>query len=206
MQKNGFATIVLDHYSKRNVTGPGRREFTIKEAKKWRENDILDVLQKLKNNTRINKNKVILAGWSAGAGIVLPIISNPQKLIIPDDINIAGAILIYPYTYGCYETIESFNVPTLIIFGQLDGSKKPLTGIHCWKEKISKFKKNNHIIIFKTLDNSYHLFDFPMRKKKVCVSRKYKDGITDICYQGNIKAMKEGIIAMKQFLRKIIVN
>ena len=94
----------------------------------------------LKDHTKINRKKVVLAGWSAGAGMVLPFISNPGGTHLPEGISVVGAILTYPYTYGCYGEIEFFNVPVLIHFGKLDGNKAdPLSGYYCWKDKIVKF-------------------------------------------------------------------
>ena len=84
MVKNDRAAIVLDHYSARGNYGDKFQKYPgTKEAKKWREEDILDLLRSIKNYSRINTKKVILAGWSAGAGIVLPFISHPKKRPCP---------------------------------------------------------------------------------------------------------------------------
>ena len=108
MSGNGFVAIVLDHYSARGKYGNKFKNFPeVREGMRWRQEDIVDVLNNLKNKPKIDRKKVILAGWSAGAGIVLPIISNPNKINVPSNISIAGAILTYPYTYGCYFEIES---------------------------------------------------------------------------------------------------
>ncbi len=205
---SGFATIVLDHYSVRGLFSRGpKSNFTLKEADEYRLKDILDVLKNLKNKPKINRKKIILAGWSAGSGMVLPIISNPKRVDIPEDVSIAGAILTYPYTYGCYSEIESFNVPVLMLYGKLDGNDgDPLSGVHCWKEKISEFEDNKHPVTLKLFDDAYHLFDFPKLRNKRCHPTKYRDGLGELCTQFNHKAYELSKIEMKKFLSQMRDN
>ena len=210
MARNGRAAIVLDHYSARGEYGVKFQNIPkLSVSKSWREEDIQDLLLGLSDNVKIDKTKVILAGWSAGAGIVLPYISNPRKLTPPEEITIIGAILTYPYTAGCYEEIYSFNVPTIIHFGKLDGSDgSPLSGYHCWHRKIEKFSKSNPPVTFKEYDDAYHGYDLVFLKKrpKKCQRRKYKDGIGEICMAFNQNAFKQAISANKEFLRKLLDN
>jgi dienelactone hydrolase len=205
MVGQGYATIVLDHYSSRGDYGVKFRKFpNISEGKGWREEDILDLFDNLKDHTKINRKKVVLAGWSAGAGIVLPFISNPGALDLPEGVAVVGAILTYPYTYGCYKEIQSFNIPVLIHFGKLDGNKdNPLTGYYCWKEKVVKFSDNKVPVLFKAYDNTYHGFDLVAlrNRPKRCRTVEYKGSTGELCMAFNESSFKQSMIANKRFLK-----
>ncbi len=205
--RSGRAAIVLDHYSARGEYGTKFRKFpNTAEGKNWRKKDILDLLGTLKGHLRINRKKVILAGWLAGAGIALPFISNPRKTDLPVEISVVGAILTYPYTYGCYEKIESFNVPVILHYGKLDGTNgNPLSGYHCWKNKVGKFSDDKVPVVFKAYDAAYHGFDLPFLKNrpKRCRMIKYRDGTGESCMAFNESAFKQSIIANKIFLKQI---
>jgi dienelactone hydrolase len=210
MVRNGRAAIVLDHYSARGEYGVKFGNFpNFSESKNWREHDIQDLLSALKKHPRINRKEVVLAGWSAGAGIVLPIISNPSTIDLAKDISIAGAILTYPATYGCYNKIQSFNVPVIIHFGKLDGNNgNPLTGYHCWKDKVGKFKDSKYPVIFKSYDDAYHGYDLVIlrNRPKRCRNIKYRDGIGQMCMAFNESSFKQTTIENKKFLRKVLGN
>jgi len=210
MVRQGHAAIVLDHYSARGEYGFSFRKFpNVAEGKSWREEDILDLLGDLKDHAKINRNKVVLAGWSAGAGIVLPFISNPGAMDLPADVSVAAAILTYPYTYGCYSEIQSFNVPVLIHFGKLDGNiGDPLTGYYCWKDKVINFSDNEFPVLFKAYDDTYHGYDLIVlrNRPKRCRTVKYKGGMGEMCMAFNESAFKESMITNKKFLREILGN
>lgn len=210
MVRQGRAAIVLDHYSSRGKYGVKFHKFSdVSESKKWREKDIQDLLSALKKHPKINRKKIILAGWSAGAAIILPIISNPRTIYLAKDISVVGAILTYPYTYGCYRKIESFNVPVIIHFGKLDGQDgNPLTGYHCWKKKVGKFRDGKYSVVFKSYDDAYHGYDlvvFRNRPQK-CRNIKYRDGIGQMCLAINESASKQTTIENNIFLRKVLGN
>ena len=163
----------------------------------------------LKKYPKINRKKVVLAGWSAGAGIVLPIISNPRTIDLAEDISIAGAILTYPYTHGCYQKIESFNVPVIIHFGKLDGNNGiPLTRYHCWKDKVDKFRDSKYPVIFKSYRDAYHGYDLVIlrNRPKRCRNIKYRDGIDQMCLAFNESAFEQTTVENKIFLRKVLGN
>ena len=81
MARDGRAAIVLDHYSARGDYGAKFRNIPkTADAREWREKDIQDLLRTLKDETKINTDKVVLAGWSAGSGIVLPFIRQSEKV------------------------------------------------------------------------------------------------------------------------------
>ena len=210
MARNGRAAIVLDHYSVRGDYGAKFRNIPkLADAREWREKDIQDLLRTLKDETKINTDKVVLAGWSAGSGIVLPFFANPRRLTPPEGITIAGVILTYPYTAGCYEKIDSFNVPVIIHFGKLDGNDgNPLSGYHCWKEKVEKFSDNKFPVTFKAYDGAYHGYDlvFLKNRPKRCQKRKYRDGVGKFCMAFNESAFKQAIVANRIFLKQILGN
>jgi len=164
----------------------------------------LDLFDNLKDHPKINRKKVVLARWSAGAGIVLPFISNPGALDLPEGVAVVGAILTYPYTYGCYKEIQSFNVPALIHFGKLDGNKgSPLTGYYCWKDKVVKFSDNKIPVLFKAYDDTYHGYDLALLRKrpKKCRTVKYRDGTGESCMAFNESAFKQSMTSNKKFLK-----
>lgn len=206
--RQGHAAIVIDHYSARGEYGVRFRKFPkLAEGKSWREDDILDLLGNLKDRAKINRKKIVLAGWSAGAGIVLPLISNPRTMDLPEEVSIAGAILTYPYTYGCYAEIQSFNVPVLIHFGKLDGNKgDPRTGYYCWKDKVGKFNDNKSPVLFKAYDDTYHGYDLVVlrNRPKRCSTVRYKGGTGELCMAFNESAFKESMVANKKFLKKYL--
>ena len=211
MVRNGrAAVVVLDHYSARGDYGAKFRKFPkFWVAREWREKDIQDLLRTLKDDAKINKDKVILAGWSAGSGIVLPFISNPRRLTPPEGITIVGAILTYPYTAGCHEEIDSFNVPVIIHFGKLDGNDgNPLSGYHCWKKKVENFSDGKLPVTFKEYDDAYHGYDlvFLKNRPKRCQRRTYRDGVGKICLAFNQSAFKQAIVANKKFLKQLLDN
>ena len=206
--RHGHAVIVLDHYSGRGKYGFRFRKFpNVAEGKNWRKKDILDLLGNLKGHPKINRKKVILAGWSAGAGGVLPFISNPGAMDLPEDIIVVGAILTYPYTHGCYGEIQSFNVPVLIHFGKLDGNKgDPLTGYYCWKNKVVKFSDSKLPVLFKTYEDAFHGYDLVIlrNRPKRCKVIQYRDGKGEVCIEFKEGAFKQSMIANKIFLEKYL--
>ena len=208
MARNGRAAVVLDHYSARGEYGAKFQKFPkVAEGKNWREADILDFLKTLKDNPKINSSKVVLAGWSAGAGIVLPFISHPEQMELPEGVSVVGAMLTYPYTYGCYEKFESFNVPVIIHYGKLDGNdENPLSGYYCWKNKIQEFNNNKFLVVFKEYDATYHGYDLPFLKNrpKRCRLTKYRDGTGESCMEFNEAAFRRAIVANKKFLKQIL--
>ena len=208
--RNGRAAIVLDHYSARGEYGRKFRNFPkTSDGKKWREKDLINLLKTLKDKPKINRKKIILIGWSAGAGMVLPFISKPNKIQLPEDIFIIGAILTYPYTYGCYQNIKSFDVPVLINYGKLDGNDgNPLSGYFCWKDKLSKLDQNNFPVVFNEYENAYHGYDLPFLKNrpKICTEVQYRDGKGQSCMEFNESAFRKTIIANKKFINRILKN
>lgn len=208
--KQGFATVVLDHYSQRGNYGVKFRNIPkLDEARAWRERDISHFLRLLPNYPKIRSDKVALAGWSAGAGIALPFISNPQKLKLPEGVNIVAAILTYPYTAGCYETIDSFSVPVSINYGTLDGNEgNPLTGHFCWKKKIENLSETGITPQFNQYDGAYHGYDlmFLQHRKKRCRQRTYQDGVGIICMAFNEEALEKTKLLNKRFLNEHLKN
>ena len=208
--RNGRAAIVLDHYSARGEYGRKFRNFPkISDGKKWREKDLIDLLESLNDKPKINRKKIILSGWSAGAGMVLPFISQPKTIELPNDVMVVGAILTYPYTYGCYEKITSFNVPTIINYGKLDGNDgNPLSGYFCWKDKLSKLDQNNFPVVLNEYENAYHGYDLPFLKNrpKICTEVQYRDGKGQSCMEFNESAFRKTIIANKKFLSRVLGN
>ena len=208
--EQGFAAVVLDHYSQRGNYGVKFRNIPqLAEARAWRERDISHFLRLLPNYPKIRSDKVVLAGWSAGAGIALPFISNPQKLKLPEGVNIVAAILTYPYTAGCYETIDSFIVPVSINYGALDGNEgNPLTGHFCWKKKIEKLSETGITPQFNQFDGAYHGYDlmFLQHRKKRCRQRTYQDGVGIVCMAFNEEAMEKTKLINKRFLNEHLKN
>ena len=138
---------------------------------------------------------------------MLPFISNPRRKDLPEDIFVAGAILTYPYTYGCYDEIQSFNVPVLIHFGKLDGNKgNPSTGYYCWKDKVDKFSDNKFPVQFKAYDDTYHGYDLVVlrNRPKRCRIIQYRGGTVELCIAFKESAFKQSMIANKKFLKKYL--
>ena len=208
--RSGRAAIVLDHYTVRGTYGNKFQKFpTTVEGEKWREKDLINVLKTLKDKPKINRKKIILIGWSAGAGMVLPFISKPNKIEVPKDTSIVGAILTYPYTFGCYKNITSFEVPVLINYGKLDGNDgNPLSGYYCWKDKLSKLRDKILPVVFKEFEGAYHGYDLPFLKNrpKKCRMVQYKDGKGQSCMEFNENAFKKTIISNKKFITRILKN
>ena len=206
--RNGRAAIVLDHYSARGEYGNKFQNFPkTSDGKKWREKDLIDLLESLNDKPKINRKKIILSGWSAGAGMVLPFISQQKTIELPNDVMVVGAILTYPYTYGCYEKI-TFNVPTIINYGKLDGNDgNPLSGYFCWKDKLRKLDQNNFPVVFNEYENAYHGYDLPFLKNRPKRCREVHIGMGKAIMHGfNESAFRKTIIANKKFLNRVLGN
>ena len=194
----GFATIVLDHYSLRMVL-PGPQTSAPKSTP-WRRADLISILKIVKSNKKFDSSRIILAGWSAGAGLVLPgILGDDARKQAELEEPIKAAILIYPFSYACVSSSglksEPVNLPVLILYGSKDG------GLSCWKKKFPELKSSDQPQILKIYEGAYHTFDNPYVKNKRC-RRIRQYGGYDLCFLYNKKTHQESIRDIKAFLMK----
>ena len=98
-KKIGFATIIMNHYGPRGWSR-GERPPKGEEATEWRAEDLIDVLKEVVSNEQVDKARIVLAGWSAGAALTMSGLEN-EDLYTETGLShpIKAGILFYPYMY-----------------------------------------------------------------------------------------------------------
>jgi dienelactone hydrolase len=163
-KKIGFATIIMNHYGPRGWS-KGKEPPKGQEATEWRANDLVDILKEVVSNELVDKTRIVLAGFSAGAALTMTGLENKSLYTETGLLHpIKAGILFYPYMYAC-DVFDFTKISFPII--HLHGSKDE-TYEHCWKKNIKKMESDKHPLVSKIYAGAYHLFDAPHMKKKKC--------------------------------------
>ena len=205
-KKIGFATIIMDHYGPRGWSR-GERPPQGEEATEWRADDLIDVLKEVVSNEQVDKARIVLAGWSAGAALTMTGLEN-EDLYTETGLShsIKAGILFYPYMYACnvFDFTE-ISFPIIHIHGSEDETYE-----HCWKEKIKGMESDKHPLVSKIYDDAYHLFDAPhMTEKKCRRVRAASDSpypSYELCYKFNGEAYNTSRSDLKSFLLEHVIK
>jgi dienelactone hydrolase len=157
---NDYATYVINYY---HGWTWGNKKWSGNEAKRCmggyeaearlRKNNTLDAVKYLIQNKKIDKERIYIIGFSAGAGFT-PLITNKTTKDF-----FTKSVILYPWVYGCKKQSKNFLIPTLMINGSLDPNYKD-----CWKH----VKKDNLTSI--VYENVHHGFDVSQFKSKKKIS------------------------------------
>jgi len=202
----GFAVMLLDHYSPRNFHIYECREIleSLDEESfsvKWREADVVPALRKIASDPKIDKDKVVVWGFSGGAAFVLPFLTKKELM---EEKRIAAAILFYPARFLCsnsdnyaYDTgayAAAGSPPSLAVFiGKED------IAWECWDESRTYFNSRSvQTLTEYAYENTRHQFDQealtdPQLKKRVGDNSAYSR-----------KAHMHSIAKVKEFLNSVL--
>lgn len=140
----------------------------------------LDVLSK---DPRIDKNKIILLGWSYGGNVV----NNAHQKFFIDKIKpeneFQAFISYYPFCSLIKQDIGTSNKPLTIIIGKKD-RMCPFELCQDYIDIVSKDSPGSNIHIF---EDSYHRFDFNLLPKALNIGRaeKWNEGyVQDVIKNG----------------------
>lgn len=195
----GFAALVVDHYFNREF-GFGKGYPRPFEAVDIRKEDLVSALKEIKSNKKLDISRITLAGWSAGAGLVLSgIIDDGPRKKAGLEIPIKAAVLFYPHSWACSPRSNypdgSANSHLLILYGSNDG------GLTCWKDRAIQLKSKMHSHIFKIYEGAYHIFDFSHASNKKCRTIRGRTPY-ELCLLYHEEAHQKSIADLKAFLMK----
>ena len=149
----GIATFELKSFDSRDVVSTVGTQIDVTMAMM-----VLDsymALNVLSNDSRIDKNKVAITGWSLGGGVAL--FSGWEKLIkaIKPNARFSAHLPIYPPCFIRVDELKFTNAPIHILIGELDD----WTPSDACVELVSDLKKSNHNIDITIYEDSHHSFD-----------------------------------------------
>ena len=194
--KWGVASIIIDHYGPRGV----RRAPSQDESIDWRKEDLLSLLKVIKDRKDIEQSNVSLAGWSAGAYLVLGGIFN-EDIETETGFNntFKTAILFYPASKSVFDNFDlrPIQVPTIFLTGEHD--KIWSDGDYVWKDNINEIQPENGSFYLKVYPNAIHGFEsFPKFLGKKCGPLN--------CLEYNEEAHNSSIADLKSFIENHILN
>lgn len=152
LTKNGFVVFNLDSFGpRRNSGGKVCSSFRmLKDARKYRENDVKDAIKYLKNKEFVDTENIFLIGQSNGGSVAMNL-ANIKKT------GLKAIAAYYPWC-GALNKNVNLESPLLILGGDKDNWVSPE---RC-KKILSKGKEINIV----TYPNSAHSFDIKVPKQK----------------------------------------
>ena len=129
--------------------------------------DVYKALDILSKDPRIDKNKIILMGWSYGAMVV----NNAHQQFFIDKIKpkneFQAFISYYPFCSLIKENTKTSDKPLILLMGEKD-RMCPFELCQDYFDIIKKSSPNSEIHIF---EKSYHRFDFNLLPKALNIGR-----------------------------------
>lgn len=187
----GYVTYVINHYSG-HVWGPGSQNPNhaksciggIEWEDSRRVKETLLAINYLREHPKVDPNKIILIGFSAGAGFT-PILTSSKNSNL-----VHKAIVVYGWGWGCKKHSTDFKVPTLILNAEKDPNNN-----WCWPKKDKNLTK---VITYK---GAYHAWDWDSPKNRAgykncppggrfCDEQKFDEEI----FQQSVKDVKDFLL------------
>ena len=138
-----FAVLFVDYLKSRKIdscfSGVSQQEIA---------KDILSTIQFISKMPKIDKSKIIVIGWSYGAGAVLEALNRDHV----NKILISKAICYYPAIFGI--TVKHVKSPILVLYGDSDN----VASYKRYKKYINRLPDKS-LIIEKIFKNALHAFD-----------------------------------------------
>ncbi|WP_411816775.1 dienelactone hydrolase family protein [Hyphococcus sp. DH-69] len=167
---NGYAAVIVDSNSPRGYSREESLEIVCagKDLLGFeRAGDVYAALEYIKNDSRLDTDNIILAGWSHGAWTVMDFLTmDPEKA--PPGITdrsvssptIDGAILFYPYCgFGTLTRFRPLSQsPKMLGF---IAEKDEMVDAQACIEYFQKQKKRDPALEFITYKDAHHVFDDP---------------------------------------------
>ncbi len=178
-QKEGFATFELNSFKSRGITSTVGSQDQVTVAA-----IILDsyrALEKLAKNSKIDKDKVAITGWSLGGGVALFSAWMPLKNIISKELSFAAHLVFYPPCFLNLENLSFTKAPIHILIGRDDD----WTPAAPCENLVSKLSNNSNIGIT-VYPDSHHGFDSeePVHRNKNGYS--FKNCLFDLTEKGDV--------------------
>ncbi len=109
----GYASLRVDSFTSRGID----EICTDIRRPVPRASDVNGAIVFLQARQEIDSSRMVVMGWSHGAGVVLGAVAEPGST--RDDLKsaLSGAIAIYPY---CQRTSQPFATPLLVLIGEAD--------------------------------------------------------------------------------------
>jgi len=148
----GIATFELNSFQSRNITSTVGSQVEVTIASM-----ILDAyraFEELSENSRIDKDRVSITGWSLGGGVTLFSAWMPLKNAINKNLKFNSHLAYYPPCFIEPQNLEFTDSQIHILIGDLDNWTP---AVPC-ENLVDKLKKNANINIT-VFENSHHSFD-----------------------------------------------
>jgi len=173
----GYVALLVDSF------GPRGEKDIIGEPQRisphTRTNDAYDAKSYLVSLPFVDRNRIVLMGWSHGGWTVLYALFNP-----PHGDPFRAAIAFYPY---CATPLDDLNAPLLILCGEAD-DMYPAS----WCSTMMPEGETSHEVILKIYSGAYHSFDAEgMNKTVIGFTLKY-----------NPEAAEDAIMQVKNYLAR----
>lgn len=153
LTKQGFAVIIIDSFSPRHIRSTVKNQDAVKAAAMAR--DALTVLQSLKDNPKIDVNRVAVMGFSKGAQAAW--ISSLAVFNRPGEKQFATAIMMYPPCTERRLSPKATGKPIHFIVGAKDRYDNPRNCFELEKQ-MKKFGAKTDL---RVIPSAEHGWDVP---------------------------------------------
>ncbi len=152
-QKMGLATFEMKSFASRNVESTVGTQVEVTTATMVL--DAYRALAVLSKDSRIDKDRIALTGWSLGGGVTLFSAWNPVKNIIEPDLYFAAHLAIYPPCFIVPEILDFTEAPMHILIGELDN----WTPAKACVDLVDAIQETGTSIGLTVYPDSHHSFD-----------------------------------------------
>lgn len=180
----GYMAVIVDSLRPRGI-GRERALATVCHGKELvgeeRVGDVLAATDIVRKRSDVDKNRIVLAGWSHGGWSIMDFIALNAHRKAPPGIyggapheNIAGVILIYPYCgFGGWARILGWpkGVPTLALIAGDDRTVDP----RACPALLSRFAQTGAAINLHVYPDADHVFDDPYLEPQYIKAYNAKD-------------------------------
>ena len=116
---NGIGLFIADSYSGRGISSTGRDQSKLSAAS--RQVDALQALSALAKHSRVNPDRIGIAGNSYGGIIAFRVSHEPYaEAVLPDGPRFAAHVAFYPSCQTRYKDYQSTGAPILFLLGEAD--------------------------------------------------------------------------------------
>jgi|GEM_PF-214952 dienelactone hydrolase len=157
----GIATFTIDSFAPRGIDSTVGRQHRLSLFNQTF--DALSALQWLRNQPRIDAQRIGIIGWSRGGTVAIDawrqrsVAEYRRHAGVGDDFGFAAHIAFYPSCSGREARIEMSGVPMLMLIGKEDD----WTGVRACREWANAVRAAGHALEAVIYDDAAHAFDYP---------------------------------------------
>jgi dienelactone hydrolase len=142
----GYVSLQVDSFRPRGIDRVCSNRYVSRDMSRKRIQDAYDAKAYLMGVSLIDRNRILLVGWSHGGGVVLNVLDRANG----DPFR--AAVAFYPY---CDPKMDALNAPLLILIGEKDD----WTPAQRCVERVPQPGKSLKEVTLKVYPGAYHGFD-----------------------------------------------